>query len=43
MGKEGLNTYRHAINVMELRLSIREFSLLVNKSYRPSPQDYQKG
>ena len=36
MSKQELKTYRHAMNVIEGRLSITEFSLLINKSYRQS-------
>ena len=34
MSKKDLKTYRHAMNVIEGRLSIAEFSLLAGKSYR---------
>ncbi len=36
MSSKKLKIYRHAMNVIEGRLSISEFSILINKSYRQS-------
>ena len=38
MNKQELKTYRHAMNVIEGRLSITELSLLINKSYRQAQE-----
>ena len=38
MSKQELKTYRHGMNVIEGRLSITEFSLLTNKSYRQAQE-----
>ena len=42
MSKQELKTYRHAMNVIEGRLSITEFSLLINKSYRQAQRVIKK-
>jgi hypothetical protein len=42
MGSKELSNYRHAMNVLEGRLSIVEFSLLTQKSYRQCQRIIQK-
>lgn len=42
MSKKELNIYRHAMNVIEGRLSITEFSMMINKSYRQSQRIIKK-
>ena len=42
MSKQELKTYRHAMNVIEGRLSITEFALLIDKSYRQAQRIIKK-
>ena len=42
MSKKDLKTYRHAMNVIEGKLSLAEFALLIGKSYRQAHRIVKK-
>lgn len=42
MSKKELSTYRHAMNVIEGRLNITEFSMMIGKSYRQAQRIIKK-
>ena len=42
MSKKDLKTYRHAMNVIEGKLRLAEFALLIGKSYRQAHRIVKK-